>query len=274
MRKFWITALLVLSAASFSLGQQVALSTQSPVADAQPARVKVYAEGPGVTAPQLLPLNLPLLSDKNCEEKGKGKVVLSVIVDATGRPRNLMFLQPLGTDLDKLALKIAAADRFTPGTRQGAPVAVAQSLELDLKACLEKTKDNAGKKISVVHLIGPPVQKAAALRNSPEETVFASDDPPHAYRVGNGVTFPVFLYSQPAQFSDEARRDKFQGTCVLSLIIDAQGMPQDLKVVRKLGHGLDENAVAAVSHDRFKPAMKNDEPVSVQTEVEVSFRLD
>ncbi len=273
MRKFWITALFFLPAASFSFGQQVTLSTQSPVANAQPARVKVYANGPGVTAPQLLPLNLPPVTDKNCGEKGKGKVVLSVIVDAAGRPRDITFLSPTGMDLDKIALKIAAADRFTPGTFQGAPVAVAQSLELDLKACFVKTKDEAGKKVYLLHLIAPPVQKAAALPNPPEDTVFASDDPPHAYRVGSGVTPPVLIFSQPLQPTDEAARDKFGGICVLSLIVDAQGMPQDVKVVRKLSYGLDENSLAAVSGYRFKPAMKDGEPVPVLTYIEIDFRL-
>lgn len=273
MRKFWVTALFVLSAASFSDGQQVSLSTQTPVAEAQPARVKVYADGPEVTAPQLLPLNLPPLSEKHCGNKGKGKVVLSVIVDAAGRPRNIMFLGPLGTYLDDLAFKIAAADRFTPGTFQGAPVAVAQSLELDLNVCIEKTKDDSGKQVYTLNLIAPPVQKTSALPQPPEEAVLDSGEAPHVYKVGNGVTPPVLISSQPSHYSAEALRARTQGVCVLSLIVDAHGMPHDLKVVRKLGYGLDENAVAAVSHYRFKPAMKDGEPVPVMLHVEINFRF-
>jgi len=82
--------------------------------DTQPARVKVYAVGPGVTAPELLPLNLPPIPSSKCKNKVNGKVVLSVLVDEKGRPRNIMFLKPLGSELDKFALRAVALTASTP----------------------------------------------------------------------------------------------------------------------------------------------------------------
>jgi TonB family protein len=93
------------------------------------------------------------------------------------------------------------------------------------------------------------------------------------YRVGGGVSAPVPLNQVEAEFSDEARRAKYQGVCLISLIVDAQGNPQNPRVVRTLGMGLDEKALEAVRKYKFKPAMKGNTPVPVMITVEVNFRL-
>jgi TonB family protein len=93
------------------------------------------------------------------------------------------------------------------------------------------------------------------------------------YRVGGGVSAPVALNNVEAEFSDEARRAKYQGVCIISLIVDAQGNPQNPRVVRALGMGLDEKALEAVRKYKFKPAMKGNTPVPVMISVEVNFRL-
>jgi|CZKL01.1.fsa_nt_gi protein TonB len=93
------------------------------------------------------------------------------------------------------------------------------------------------------------------------------------YRVGGGVTAPVPVIWPEAEFSDEARRAKYQGVCLVSLIVDAQGNPQNPRVVRALGMGLDEKALEAVRKYKFKPAMKGNTPVPVMITIEVNFRL-
>jgi protein TonB len=93
------------------------------------------------------------------------------------------------------------------------------------------------------------------------------------YRIGGDVSQPVLLVKVEPEYSEEARKAKYSGTVLLSIIVDATGMPRDIKVIRPLGLGLDEKAVEAVSKWRFKPAMKNGHPVAVQANVEVNFRL-
>jgi len=88
-----------------------------------------------------------------------------------------------------------------------------------------------------------------------------------------GVTAPVALLTPEAEFSDQARRQKYQGVCVLAVIVDAHGMPQNPRVIQHLGMGLDEKAVDAVLRYRFKPAKKNGQPVPVAITVVVNFRL-
>jgi periplasmic protein TonB len=93
------------------------------------------------------------------------------------------------------------------------------------------------------------------------------------YHIGGGVSAPIPIFTPEAEFSDEARRAKYQGVCLISLIVDAQGNPQNPRVVRPLGMGLDEKALEAVRKYKFKPAMKGGTPVPVMMSIEVNFRL-
>jgi periplasmic protein TonB len=93
------------------------------------------------------------------------------------------------------------------------------------------------------------------------------------YRVGGGVSAPRAIYSPDPDYSDEARKAKYQGTVVLWLIVDANGRPRDERVARSLGMGLDQRAIEAVRNWRFEPAMKDGHPVAVQINVEVNFRM-
>jgi TonB family protein len=94
------------------------------------------------------------------------------------------------------------------------------------------------------------------------------------FRIGGAVSEPKILFEPEAEFSDEARRAKYQGLCIVQIIVDAQGNPQNPRVVRSLGMGLDEKAKEAVMKYKFKPAMKDGKtPVAVMLNVEVNFRL-
>jgi protein TonB len=93
------------------------------------------------------------------------------------------------------------------------------------------------------------------------------------FRVGGGVSSPIPIYKVEPEYSEEARKAKFQGTVVLSIIIDERGTPTNFKVVRPLGLGLDEKAIEAVQKWRFRPGMKEGKAVAVLATVEVNFRL-
>jgi TonB family protein len=95
------------------------------------------------------------------------------------------------------------------------------------------------------------------------------------YRIGDGVSPPQVIFKVEAEFSDEARRAKYEGIVLISLIVDAQGNPQNVHVARSLGMGLDEKALEAVRQYKFKPAFdkKSGKPVPVQMNVEISFHL-
>src|SRR5262249_49068704 len=64
------------------------------------------------------------------------------------------------------------------------------------------------------------------------------------YRVGGGVSAPRVLYAPDPDYSDEARKAKYQGTVMLWLVVGADGRARNVKIARSLGMGLDERALA------------------------------
>jgi len=93
------------------------------------------------------------------------------------------------------------------------------------------------------------------------------------YRVGGGVSAPRVIFAPEPEFSEEARKAKFQGTVILWVIIGVDGRTHDIRVWRSLGMGLDEKAIEAIREWRFEPGRKDGIPVAVQVNVEVNFRL-
>ncbi len=93
------------------------------------------------------------------------------------------------------------------------------------------------------------------------------------YKVGGGISAPRPIETPDPAYTEEARRAKIQGTCILGLIVDANGHPRDIRVIRGLGYGLDAKALETVKQWVFEPARKDGQPVNVEVSVEVGFRL-
>jgi protein TonB len=93
------------------------------------------------------------------------------------------------------------------------------------------------------------------------------------FRMGKGMIPPRPIYDPEPEFSEEARKAKYQGVCTLEVVVDATGRPTNIKVVGSLGMGLDEKAIEAVKNWRFEPAMKDGHPVAVAVNLEVDFHL-
>lgn len=103
---------------------------------------------------------------------------------------------------------------------------------------------------------------------------FGPYDAGNVFRPGlGGVTQPRPIYDPDPDYSDAARKAKYQGSVVLWLVVGPEGLPHNIRVQRSLGMGLDEKAIAAVSTWRFQPATLNGQPVAVEVNVQVSFRL-
>jgi periplasmic protein TonB len=93
------------------------------------------------------------------------------------------------------------------------------------------------------------------------------------YRIGGGVSAPVPIFKPEPEYSEEARKAKFQGAVLLAIVILPDGTTTNIRVVRPLGLGLDEKAIEAVRKWRFRPSLKDGKPVPVSANVEVNFRL-
>jgi TonB family protein len=125
--------------------------------------------------------------------------------------------------------------------------------------------NNLGGNLKVRLDPGPNVTDAQAFtRGSHREGVF---------QTGEITDLPMILFKVDPQYSEEARKAQYQGTVVLEAIIRSDGTIEILRVVRSLDFGLDENAIQALKQWKFRPGMRNGQPVDVALNIEVNFNL-
>jgi len=94
------------------------------------------------------------------------------------------------------------------------------------------------------------------------------------YRPGSGVTAPTLLLEVKPTYTADALRAKIQGSVLLEVIIQRDGIPRDIRVIRSLDpHGLDQQAVLAVKQWRFGAGRLNGVPVDVQVAIQLDFRI-
>jgi len=97
---------------------------------------------------------------------------------------------------------------------------------------------------------------------------------PAAAAVTKPVDRPVEIVFKPTpEYTDDARSARIEGTVSLELEFTAAGDVRVLRVVRGLGHGLDEAAQRAALRMRFKPAQSDGRPVDSRATVHITFRL-
>ena len=135
------------------------------------------------------------------------------------------------------AVRAVESWQFQPGTRNGKPVAVNGEVELACGA-------------------GNPTA-----------------EPPSAVRIGPGVSPPSLRFKIEPEYSEDARRARYQGSVTLALEVGPDGYAHNIRTLRMLGLGLDEKAVDAVRQWRFAPGLKDGAPVLIQATIEVNFRL-
>jgi TonB family protein len=97
--------------------------------------------------------------------------------------------------------------------------------------------------------------------------------PDGVYKVGHGVSAPAVLYKIDPEYTPEAHDAKVAGTVVLSIVVGVDGAAHDINVIKGLEPGLSGKAVEAVSQWKFKPGLKDGEPVPVRANIEINFKL-
>jgi TonB family protein len=88
-----------------------------------------------------------------------------------------------------------------------------------------------------------------------------------------GLKPPVLISRRDPELTKEAREAKIEGTVVLRVVIGADGVPRDARVLKPLSPDLDRKAIEAVSQGRFSPGEKDGKPVEVISNIEINFRL-
>lgn len=91
--------------------------------------------------------------------------------------------------------------------------------------------------------------------------------------IGGSITPPKVLSSVQPDYTEAARHLKMSGKTQVYLWVGEDGRPSHLSIMRPVGLGLDEAAIAAVSKYKFEPATQNGKPVKVDIYMDVDFKI-
>jgi TonB family protein len=239
---------------TLSYSDSATMVGQNPAGDEAVDGVKRI--GGDVIGPVLIYVPEPEYTELARQDKVQGFVLISLVVDEQGLPQHVHVSRGLGDGLNEKALEAVRQYRFNPASENGKPVAVYLNVEVNFE------------------LAASPAQireRIEATLKAQEAQAYGDALQPKA--VGGGVIGPIPIYQPSPTFSEEAKKAKFSGTVTVSLIVDKNGMPQNVHVTKGVGMGLDEKAVEAVKQYQFKPATENGKPVAVFENIEVNFKI-
>ena len=258
MRKAALPLALLMLAAAPAWAQQELPSPadQGPVAikSAAPTPDKdgVYRLDDGITPPVLTNAVAAAYPPDATEADRPHISILSLVVGVDGTPANIQVVNPHGSPFDELAIAAVQQSRFQPGALNGKPVPVLVDVRVSFFHFT-----------SAVPRLMLHYAQMGNFRSRPDDL----------NRMGSGVTPPRPIVNTMPEYSEQARRQKIQGVVVVSMLITEDGLPTDFRVEKSLGFGLDKKALQAAAKYRFKPAMRDGNPVSQRIMVEMNFRL-
>jgi TonB family protein len=212
-------------AAPFSAKPAPQAEQQIPIDPDASGPARVYRIGDGVSSPGVVEKQDPQYSDEARLAKLAGTSVISLVVDEKGSARNLRVTRSLGLGLDEKAVEAISRWKFRPGMRQGVPVAVAATIEVNF------------------HLDGLPIWLLT-------RALFASPD---------GASRPVLVQAAyPVDLGSN-----LNDSVSVSFDVDNNGIPINVHAQSAAGPKLESEAMAIVSGWLFRPGTKDGKPVSV-----------
>lgn len=233
--------------------------------------------GACATTPVAIHTVLPEYTEEARQAKLAGQELLSLIVGKKGLPSNVRLLKPLGKGLDEQTIAAVEQWKFIPGTYKGHTVPVVVTLSLYFDHCnsaADAAPAGAG-------------DAAPAYRRFPAPgTGFSLAEPDDKsarkiirfYDCGSGIGVspkmacaPELISAPQPMYTEAARQAGLEGTVLVSMVVNKRGSTQDVHVVQSIGKAVDEPAVEAVKKWKFRPALYNDEPVSVSAHAALEF---
>jgi TonB family protein len=204
------------------------------------------------TSPVLTYKKEPSYSPEALAARYQGTVVLAFTVGVNGTPHDIVVLRSLGLGLDEQAIRALQEWKFRPAYQAGLAVEAPSVAEMTFR--LAPAANASAAEVGSNWTVAPTGGQTTANQNS-------------------STTAPKIISKTAPEYSDEARRAKYQGTVVLYAVVGVDGKLSNLKVLRSLGLGLDEKALECVSQWTFEPGTRDGRPVEVATQLEVNFRL-
>jgi hypothetical protein len=250
----------------------------TPTAIPAPERVMLANGAANLVAPVLRLLEMTPAPDDSCNGKSlTGTVGLSLVVDAQGRPRNVMLKDPLANDLDYLAVHFMEANRFQPAMLNGSPAAVAGTANVHVRGCIGRSKNGAGQTSYSLHLRTlPKVDFEVESHMQPDAALTPYSvhlDPVPADPVP-GVSAVEFTAPKPINHPRPDFGTSMEtGKCKFSVVVDEHGLPQNVHGIQCSNSEIARPAMEAVRTFRFLPGMKDGMPIPVQVTIELGKQI-
>src|SRR6185437_4870089 len=212
---------------------------------------------------------------QHCGKKLLDWARVSLDIAEDGTPQEVELDDASQPVMKNVAMQAVQADRFAPAEQDGKPVKVHGIMLVEVHTCTGKEKQPDGTKQQGSWMVEVPKQ---SFWPSPAPTAMQPREIPsrrgNAYQVGNKVSAPVPVVQPAAEFTDQARRERVEGEVMVTLTVDANGMPQNPRVIKPLPAGLTDAAIASVMKYRFRPALEDGKmPVPTMITIAVNFRL-
>lgn len=184
-----------------------------------------------------------------------------------------VYVEKVDISNDKLSLEgpqVAPTDKKKKGKPVFVPIGKPVKVEIRLDQPLASADQAQIVMDHVFYLGAEALEHARPEYRRSDDTASAGP----AYHLGkDGVKAPQATYTPEPEFSEKARKAKYQGTVVVNVMVDQEGSMSRIRLVRPLGMGLDENAMERLKTWRFKPGTYNGHPVAVEMNIEVAFNL-
>jgi TonB family protein len=205
-----------------------------------------------ITPPRVIRQSNPDYSYEARKKKINGICLVSFTVDTDGVPQSVRVVKSLEPSLDANAAQAIETWRFKPALKDGkTPIPFDLTVEVSFR--LLDTHNSA----SVVAILARP----------DEPGILLSYD-------GSRVIPPIPITQIAPKYPFWAKVGRIRGDCTVGMIVDSEGVPQNVHLVKSADLRLDESALKAVKQWRYKPASKDGAPVPVEMSVIVKFHLD
>jgi len=219
-------------AADFLPGEFPLPDSATPPAPASESPGGSYRIGGGVTAPSILYKKEPNYSVEARKANLEGKVKLAGVVDASGKPRALRVVQSLGLGLDEEATNTVSTWQFSPGHKEGQPVAVQVVIEVNFR-----------------------------LLNKDQKPVWRLTQA--AFQTAGGVQRPIIERTTSPHIAKDV-----MASATVSFVVNERGEPADIHIDKSSDDGWANDVADALRKWRFVPGSKDGQPLSVPCTME------
>jgi len=192
----------------------------------------------------------------------QGRVFVGFIVEKDGSVNEVKVLRGIGGGCDEEAARvISAMPKWKPGKQKGEPVRVSYQIPINFKLA-DDLKQPAKKSDASKADMKP--DKNGVYQIVEEMPEFPGGERALLDYIGKNIRYP-----------EAAKEKEIQGRVFIGMVVEKDGSVGEVKVLRGIGGGCDEEAVRVISSmPKWKPGMQDGKPVRVSYQIPIFFKLD